>query len=41
MMLGYNKNPYPYNWLKLFSHLFWLFVFLSLLAGIVKTMIEQ
>jgi hypothetical protein len=41
MLLSYNKNPFQYNWTKLFTNLFWLFLFLMILAIIVKTLTEQ
>jgi len=41
MILSYNNDPNQFDWTKLFGHLFWLLVFLSVVAGIVKTFSEQ
>jgi hypothetical protein len=41
MLASYNNDPNQYNWIKILSNLFWLLIFLSVLAGIVRTVTEQ
>jgi hypothetical protein len=41
MILGYNKNPFQYTWIKLFNTLVWLFIFLISLATVIKALTEQ
>jgi hypothetical protein len=41
MIVSYNNDPNQFNWIKLFGNLFWLLIFLSVLAGVVKIATEQ
>ncbi len=41
MITGYNKDPFHYEWKKLFQNCFWLFMLLVVLATVIKTLTEH